>query len=912
MSANLVANVTVTGNLSVATTITVDTQSSGGFSVVNPNFFISNVGTGSSTQTSVVLKDGTVRVCGNNGFGQLGQNDTITRSTLVPVLGISSQAITIASGVSHTVILMNDGTVRVCGRNVEGQLGQNSGAAKSTSVPVLGISSQAVAIAAGGYHTAILMNDGTVRICGSNNRGQLGQNDLTNRLTVVSVLGISSQAIAVACGQFHTAILINDGTVRVCGDNAFGQLCQNDIQTTRSTVVSVLGISSQAIAVACGAYHTAILMNDGTVRVCGYGNAGGLGQNVSANRSTPVPVIGISSQAIGIACGNQHTAILMNDGTVRICGRNSEGQLGQNDLINRLTVVSVLGISSQAIAVGAGTFHSVFLMNDGSVRVCGNNPFGQLGQNDVVTRSTVVSVVAPSNQKCYTSGPNGAKPIGINTSTSDTGFVMNDGTVRVCGRNDQGQLGQNNSVDSSTIVSVIGISQAIGVAYGVRHLVILMNDGTVRVCGYNNRGQLGQNNGLNKSTPVPVLGISSQAIAVACGNYVTAILMNNGTVRMCGDNSQGQLGLNDLTNRSTPVPVIGISSQAIAVSCSSNYNAILMNDGTVRVCGANNLGQLGQNDLTTRSTVVSVLGISSQAIAIACGGAHLAILMNDGTVRVCGYNASGQLGQNDKINRSTVVSVLGISSQAIAVACGRDFTAILMNDGTVRVCGLNNFGQLGQNDLTTRSTVVSVLGISSQAIAVACGQYYTAILMNDGSVRVCGRNDFGQLGLNDVVTRSTVVSVPGLSGPILNMGSLLLGLNPTPGTAQTYQLDLSTDNARKATTTTWATGSDMRIKSDIQSANLARCSEIIDSLDLKYFSWTPNINTEDRHSLGWIAQEVEQYFPKSIVTSEAHGIPDFKNLNSDQLIKAMYGALKNMIQQTYPPTEAADASNTQV
>jgi hypothetical protein len=111
-------------------------------------------------------------------------------------------------------------------------------------------------------------------------------------------------------------------------------------------------------------------------------------------------------------------------------------------------------------------------------------------------------------------------------------------------------------------------------------------------------------------------------------------------------------------------------------------------------------------------------------------------------------------------------------------------------------------------------------------------------------------------------------------------GSVGLGLTPT-----TQQLDLSTDLARKLTTSTWTTGSDMRIKENIQTANLVRCAEILDSLDLKYFEW--KLSAADKHSLGWIAQDVQNVFPKSVKSDG-----NYLMLNSDQLIKVLYGALK--------------------
>jgi hypothetical protein len=71
-------------------------------------------------------------------------------------------------------------------------------------------------------------------------------------------------------------------------------------------------------------------------------------------------------------------------------------------------------------------------------------------------------------------------------------------------------------------------------------------------------------------------------------------------------------------------------------------------------------------------------------------------------------------------------------------------------------------------------------------------------------------------------------------------------------------------------------------------------------LDLKYFKWNiPSVNPTDSHSLGWIAQDVKQFFPNSVRLTQDYGFDDFHNLDSDQLIKTMYGALKKMCSDTY-------------
>ena len=111
-----------------------------------------------------------------------------------------------------------------------------------------------------------------------------------------------------------------------------------------------------------------------------------------------------------------------------------------------------------------------------------------------------------------------------------------------------------------------------------------------------------------------------------------------------------------------------------------------------------------------------------------------------------------------------------------------------------------------------------------------------------------------------------------------------------------YQLDLSTDSARKLTTTTWATGSDSRIKTDIETANLQTCYDVVKSVDLKYFKWNfpEGIVPDDRHSLGFIAQEVKSVFPNAVSESNSYGYEDFLSLNVDQIDKALFGAVKHL------------------
>ena len=169
-------------------------------------------------------------------------------------------------------------------------------------------------------------------------------------------------------------------------------------------------------------------------------------------------------------------------------------------------------------------------------------------------------------------------------------------------------------------------------------------------------------------------------------------------------------------------------------------------------------------------------------------------------------------------------------------------------------------------------------------------------------------------------------------------------------TAPTYQLQLSTDSAGKPSTSTWTIVSDERIKEDIELADLDLCYEAIKAIPLKRYKWRDEIYTAeqvtDRRKLGWIAQDVEAIFPKAVGTHEfkynqifeetiipaveeeldADGnvitaaqpertergdlisedvIEDCRNLNSDQIYAAMYGAIQKLMAKV----EALETSN---
>lgn len=112
-----------------------------------------------------------------------------------------------------------------------------------------------------------------------------------------------------------------------------------------------------------------------------------------------------------------------------------------------------------------------------------------------------------------------------------------------------------------------------------------------------------------------------------------------------------------------------------------------------------------------------------------------------------------------------------------------------------------------------------------------------------------------------------------------------------------YQLTLTTDSTFKPTTNSWTVASDSRIKESIVAADVDRCYDIVKNIPLKRYKWREEFvekySIKDAHKLGWISQDVESVFPNSVTIGSEFDISDFKNLNTDQLIASLWGAIQS-------------------
>ena len=197
----------------------------------------------------------------------------------------------------------------------------------------------------------------------------------------------------IACGSNHTVVLMTDGSLYGTGDNYYGQLTGTGNKTSLTPIqIPTLSDGSKPMPkyIACGYSHTVVLMTDGSLYGTGYNGYGQLtGGNGGKTSLTKIdmPTLSDGSKPTPkyIACGKDHTVVLMTDGSLYGTGYNYYGQLTGTGNKTSLTPIQIPTLSDGSKPmpkyIACGHSHTVVLMTDGSLYGTGNNYYGQLTGN---------------------------------------------------------------------------------------------------------------------------------------------------------------------------------------------------------------------------------------------------------------------------------------------------------------------------------------------------------------------------------------------------------------------------------------------------------------------------------------------------------------------------------------------------
>ncbi|KAI3492305.1 hypothetical protein L1887_43235 [Cichorium endivia] len=349
-------------------------------------------------------------------FPDKNPNSSSTRADILLPRPLESNLVLdvnhISCGVRHAALVTRQGEVFTWGEESGGRLGH--GFEKDITQPRL-LESLSVSnidfVACGEFHTCAVTMSGELYTWGdgTHNAGLLGHGTSVSHW-VPKRIGHPLEGLKIAsvtCGPWHTALITSTGQLFTFGDGTFGVLGHGDRETVTCPreVESLLGL--RTIAVACGVWHTAAVVevivtrsstgvSSGKLFTWGDGDKNRLGHGDREPRLKPtcVPSL-IDYNFHKVACGHSLTVGLTTSRHVFTMGSTVYGQLGNPQCDGKLPCLVEDKLAGEPVdEIACGAYHVAVLTSRNEVYTWGKGANGRLGHGDIEDRKTPTLVEA--------------------------------------------------------------------------------------------------------------------------------------------------------------------------------------------------------------------------------------------------------------------------------------------------------------------------------------------------------------------------------------------------------------------------------------------------------------------------------------------------------------------------------------
>lgn len=407
----------------------------------------------------------------------------------------------------------------------------------------------------------------------------------TYTIKVTDNIGNTSEAtvivedIKLAAGKNNWCSLAV-GNLKCLGENAFGQYGNNSVRKGHYNEPIPVGkfvaytpsLGSNVKNIYMGSYHSCATRMDNRLYCQGTNHVGMLGDSTYVDKNTLTAVSGsftaLDAQRAVTTGWGLHTCAIRNDNKLYCWGSNNRGQVGFNNSViayNSPQQVTIAG-AADFTKVVAGIAHTCALHSSGTINCFGDNTYGQLGNN------TNTSQMGSSTVVVETSGIGTLSNIrDIVAGKYHTCAINNSNQMYCWGRNDQGQLGNNTTVDSNKPILITTDVKNV-FAGGKHNCLIKQSTNQLQCWGNNTQGQIGQGNTNTFRVPTNISGINSSIGDVALGDNFTCFMHQGINVKCMGENAYGIMGTNDLNN-SLSVATVNPSNGNISCMSGGNYDS---------------------------------------------------------------------------------------------------------------------------------------------------------------------------------------------------------------------------------------------------------------------------------------------------------------------------------------------------
>ena len=278
---------------------------------------------------------------------------------------------------------------------------------------------------------------------------------------------------------------------------------------------------------------------------------------------------------------------------------------------------------------------------------------------------------------------------------------------------------------------------------------------------------------VNTSSPIQILGSADAPYSKlftmgSCNSEAgtAAAALESGTLYMWGKNQVGECGTNSVVPQnnglSSPVQVPGTTWSDVGIGY--KYVVATKTDGTLWTWGDSDNGTLGRNEGPGNNfssptqlpggTWGSTLGKTG------IGNRSNVNVKTNGTLWVWGTNNYGTLGLNDRTERSSPTQVGTDTDWEYVCPCVHDSMYAIKTNGSLWAWGYGTQGQLGLNESTSCSSPTQV-GTDTNWACTQTGHGVSSFVKTNGELYMVGGATYGSLGMNDQVKRSSPTQLPG-------------------------------------------------------------------------------------------------------------------------------------------------------
>jgi alpha-tubulin suppressor-like RCC1 family protein len=664
-----------------------------------------------------IKDDGTLWGWGANSQGNLGVGDTAYRSSPVQI-GTNTDWYGVNVG-TNSFGIKTDGTLWVWGPT-NTTMGISGSVSRSSPVQI-GTDTNWAYIDNGNNFVTALKTDGTRWAWGTNG-AYMGAGHGLYYFGQVFRGNFVSASIDT---QFNTGIK-PDGTLWSWGINTNGQLGLNTGATLTISFPTQVGTDTNWKSVTSTNGASVAVKTDGTLWGWGRNDTGKLGLGDLINRSSPTQV-GTDTNWKTASTSNSHTMAVKTDGTLWGWGSNLSGEIGIG-----VTAYDIFQIGTDTdwydIDVSNGHIIAIKEVTPGdgygTLWAWGGNSSGQLGQNDVVTRSSPTQIGTLTNWKQVSAG--------INRSFA----IKTDGTIWSWGLGTSGALGLPNTVNRSSPTQIGTLSNWSLVSTNTENTThAIKTDGTLWAWGSNGNGQFG--NGTKTSTFSPVqIGTKTDWVKVANAQYATFALDSSNGFYAAGFNGAGDLGIGTTTERTG----FGLDeTDVVEIAAHTRGGFLIKTDGSIWSWGLNSSGQLGINDTINRSFKTQI-GTDTDWSEVDSFANGVMAKKTDNTI--WGW---GNVDIDRIITSRSSPTQIGTLSNWSKFSAGNDSQFMTNTSGELYGFAGSSHKALGLIDPTLSSPVQ--VGVSNDWDYVDVGTGYTVGLKTDGTIWSWGANVFTRTDL---------------------------------------------------------------------------------------------------------------------------------------------------------------------